>query len=395
MESEPKTVLNFDNVELAFKHKNDKELSRTYRLFKKIDSPFLTRIGPPVVSFALRIGLPVTGLVRRTIFDIFCGGESIEGTQARTKALHEAGVYTILDYSVEGEKNEKGFDETCAEIIRTLEYGAKRPEVAFSAMKVTGIANFDQLSHTSAGKSLEGEELQQFQKGKERMERICQKAFDLGQPVFVDAEESWIQNTIDLWAEEMMEQYNKEKPIVYTTVQLYRHDRLDYLRGLIERAQAHDYILGVKLVRGAYLEKENDRALEKGYGSPMQKSKQATDDDYNRALELCAQHNDRVAICAGTHNEASSRLLTELMAKYNIPQGHPHFIFAQLLGMSDHISFNLAFHGYNSAKYVPYGPVKAVLPYLFRRANENTSVGGQASREVELLAREMKRRKLR
>ena len=390
---EKQEQLSFQNTALAFGHKSDQELRRTFRLFKMIDSPFLTRIGPPMVTFMLKIGLPVEGIIRKTIFDIFCGGTSLEGTSQRSNDLFQYGVQTILDYSVEGEKTDAGFDKTRDEIIRTLEHGAKNDAVAFSAMKVTGIAHFGYLAKNDSNKELSSEERGSLERSKARMEAICEAAYSLGQPVFVDAEESWIQRGIDRWTEEMMARFNKEKAIVYHTVQLYRHDRLDYLKGLIQRAEEEGYVLGVKLVRGAYLEKENERAEEMGYRTPMQPDKASTDEDFNAALDLCMRHLDRVAICAGSHNEHSCMLLARMMNERGLPAEHPHVLFAQLLGMSDNISFNLSHHGYNVAKYLPYGPVKAVLPYLFRRANENTAIAGQSSREVQPPRSEVKRRK--
>lgn len=393
MEAAPKTLqLDFSDTELAFGYKSDQALKRTYRLFKMIDSPFLTRIGPPMVTFALKIGLPLEGIIKKTIFDIFCGGTSLEGTASKSEELFKSGVMTILDYSVEGEKSDSGFDATRDEIIRTLQHGAGNDAVAFSAMKVTGVAHFDFLAKNDANGQLNPEEKGSLERSKARFEGICKVAHELGQPVFVDAEESWIQRGIDRWTEEMMERYNQESAIVYQTVQLYRHDRLEYLKNLIDRAGEKGYVLGVKLVRGAYIEKENERAEEMGYATPMQANKPATDQDYDDALRLCMQYIDRVAICAGTHNEQSSKLLAQLMASKDIPNNHPHVLFAQLLGMSDNISFNLGHHGYNVAKYLPYGPVKAVLPYLFRRANENTAIAGQSSREVSFLRQEVKRR---
>lgn len=390
----PKGKVDFNNTELAFSYKSDDELKRTYSLFRKIDSPFLTRIGPPMVSFALNLGLPLEGIIRRTIFDIFCGGTSLEGTSGRSGELYEYGVQTILDYSVEGRKTDDGFDATRDEIVRTIEHAAKNEAVAFSAMKVTGIAHFDYLAKNDTDAELSEEERASLERSKARMEAICKRAAELNQPVFVDAEESWIQKSIDRWTEEMMAKYNKEDAIVYHTIQLYRHDKLEYMKALIEKAVAGDYILGLKLVRGAYIEKENDRAKEKGYPTPMQPDKAATDRDYNEALRVCIDNLPHVCVCAGTHNERSSMLLTELMAEKGMPNNHPHVLFAQLLGMSDNISFNLAHHGYNVAKYLPYGPVRDVLPYLFRRADENTAIAGQSSREVQFLRKEMKRRKL-
>jgi proline dehydrogenase len=334
------------------------------------------------------------GIIRRTIFDIFCGGTSLEDTRDRSQELLASKVLTILDYSVEGKNDEASFDATRDEIMRTVEFGAIDEAVAFSAMKVTGIADMELLAKLDAGRSLEPAEKAAVARAKDRLEAICKMARDLKQPIFVDAEETWIQKTIDIWTEEMMAKYNQEAPIIYHTVQMYRHDRLAYLKGLFARAKEAHYFLGVKVVRGAYIEKENARANEFGYATPMQPDKAATDRDYNAALRECIAHIDYVALCAGTHNEESAATLAALLVEKGIPRDHPHVLFAQLLGMSDHISFNLAHHGYRAAKYLPYGPVKAVLPYLFRRAAENTSIAGQSSREVELLRKEVLRRGL-
>ncbi|MCB9232673.1 MAG: proline dehydrogenase family protein [Bacteroidia bacterium] len=390
-ETPPK--IDFQDTRLAFSHMSDKALKRRYRLFKMIDSPFLTKIGPPTVTFSLKAGLPVIGMIRTTIFDIFCGGTSLPDTVSRSELLFGNGVKTILDYSVEGEKTDAGFDATRDEIIRTLEHGAKHEAVGFSAMKVTGIASFDLLARLQAGAALTNEEKASLDRARQRMEAICKRACELKQPVFVDAEETWIQDVIDQWTEEMMEKYNQDGPFVYTTLQFYRWGRVEYLKELIEKARQGGFILGVKTVRGAYLEKERERAAEKGYKDPIQKDKAATDRDFNLALQLCSENPEVTAICCGTHNEQSSLHLANLMEKAGLPHNHPHFLFAQLLGMSDNISFNLAHHGYNVAKYLPYGPVRAVLPYLFRRADENTAIGGQSSREVSLLRKEVRRRK--
>ncbi|MDX1907889.1 MAG: proline dehydrogenase family protein [Bacteroidia bacterium] len=382
----------FNNTELAFKAKSQARLLRTYWIYKLIDNPFLTKVGPPMLSAALRMGLPVQGLVRDTLFEVFCGGESLPETAATSRYLHAYGVKTILDYSVEGEKNEAGFDATCQEIEATLLHGGQMDEVAFSACKLTGLASFDLMEKMQRGEALSPDEQVSLDRVRARLDRLASTAAAQRTPLFIDAEESWIQDTIDMLAEEVMARYNTQFPCVYTTVQLYRHDRLAYLENLIRRSREQGYILGVKLVRGAYLERENDRAAQLGYPTPMQPDKDSTDRDYDAALRLCVEHIDHVAICAGTHNEASSLYLTQLMADRGLPPDHPHVWFAQLLGMSDHISFNLAHHGYQAAKYLPYGPVKAVMPYLIRRANENTSIAGQSSREMELLSRELRRR---
>jgi proline dehydrogenase len=395
MESNPKgQKLDFSNTQFAFAYKSDAQLKRTYRFFKQLDNRFLSKIGPPLVTLALKLRLPVEGIIRRTIFDVFCGGVSLEDSRARSLELYRSKVLTILDYSVEGKNTEASFDATRDEIIRTLEFGAKDDAVAFSAMKVTGIADFDLLAKADAGRAMDAEEKAALARGKARMEAICKVAFDLKQPVFVDAEETWIQKTIDIWTEEMMAKYNQSLPLVYHTVQMYRQDRLAYLRALIAKGKEGGYFIGIKVVRGAYIEKENNRAMELGYPTPMQPNKTATDRDYNLALRECIAHIDRVALCAGTHNEESAALLACMIDEKGIPRDHPHVLFAQLLGMSDHISFNLTHHGYRAAKYLPYGPVKAVLPYLFRRAAENSSIAGQSSREVGLLQKEAIRRGL-
>ncbi|MFN0199883.1 MAG: proline dehydrogenase family protein [Bacteroidia bacterium] len=385
-------MLDFQNTELAFQAKSNAELRKSYYLFTMISLPVLADVGPRLMSWAFEWNLPVQGIVKNTLFQQFCGGVSIEGTVKSSDALYRFGVKTILDYSVEGEKSEKGFDETMQEIVQTLVHGGQQEAVAFTACKLTGLGEFDLLDKMSRLGAISEEEQQAFARVKTRLTNICQAALDNDTPVFIDAEESWIQAAIDALAEEMMEKYNQKRPLVYTTVQLYRHDRLAYLEGLIQRSKEKGYFLGVKLVRGAYMEKENARAEKLGYATPIQPNKAATDKDYDAALKLCAEHIETVAICAGSHNERSAMYLTELMQQKKLPANHAHILFAQLFGMSDHISFNLAHEQYNVAKYLPYGPVKAVMPYLMRRAQENTAIKGEAGRELKLLKTEMKRR---
>lgn len=387
--------IDFQNTELAFQARSDARLKRDYWLFKIIDSPFLTKVGPPVLTTALKIGLPVTGMVRKSLYALFCGGESLTETVSRSQLLNRHGVKTILDYSVEGEKNEMGFDDTLREFLEAMRHAGKYPEVSMTACKLTALADVDLLAKIQREETLKDGEQAALTRIRQRVNDLARAAVDNKTPLFIDAEETWIQDTIDQIAEEMMEKYNQNKVFIYTTVQLYRHDRLEYLRQLIERSKEKGYLLGVKLVRGAYMEKESERADEKGYPDPIQPSKEATDRDYNEAIRLCMEHIDQVALCAGSHNEQSNLLLAQLIQEKGLPANHPHVWFAQLLSMSDHISFNLAHHGYNVAKYLPYGPVKAVIPYLMRRAEENTSVAGQASREMQLLTEEMQRRGLK
>jgi proline dehydrogenase len=389
-----KRSLSFENTEIAFRHSSNADLKRAYWLFKIINVNFLVKVGPPITNFAVKIGLPIKGLIKATIFKHFCGGETIRECEDTIKSLERGGVGTILDYSVEGEDDEQVFDETRDEIIRTIKRAAKDKAIPITVFKVTGVGRFGLLEKLDAKTTLTEAEQQEWQKVQARVLAICEKAYSVNIPVMIDAEETWIQDTIDLLALDMMRRFNKKQPIVYNTYQLYRHDKLDSIMDDNEVAVKEKFILGAKLVRGAYMEKERKRAEEKGYPSPIQPTKEASDKDFNLALEYCTDNVKSIAIVAGTHNEESCRLLTELLDKKKIDHKNPHVYFAQLLGMSDNLSFNLADADYNVAKYVPYGPIKAVLPYLFRRAQENTAIAGQMSRELGLIVKEKGRRRL-
>jgi proline dehydrogenase len=392
MQLSPGKKLNFDNTEIAFRNKTKSELNSAYWLFKIMSSNFLTQVGPPVTNLFLNIGLPIQGIIKSTIFKQFCGGETIAECEHTIAQLADGKVGTILDYSVEGEDEEHVFDFTCAEIIRTIDRAAGDKRVPITVFKITGIGRFALLEKLDAKAELSAEEQKEFERVKNRCERICRTAFEKNVPVMIDAEETWIQDTIDALALDMMILFNQEKLIVYNTYQLYRHDKLAHLKADHLVASKAGFILGAKIVRGAYMEKERKRAAEKGYPSPIQPDKEATDRDYNEAITYCVEHVEQIGVVCGTHNETSCRLLAELLDTHLINHNHPHVYFAQLLGMSDNLSFNLSDAGYNVAKYVPYGPVKAVMPYLFRRAQENTSVAGQTSRELDLIAREKQRR---
>lgn len=387
--------LDFNNTEIAFRNKSDKDLEKAYWLFKMVASNTLIKIGTPITTFALNIGLPIQGIIRNTIYKQFCGGESISGCAPAIKELGSGGVTTILDYSVEGEESEDSFDQTCEEILRTVAYAKQEKLISFCVFKPTGLGRFDLLAKSDAKQPFTAEEKAEFQRLYNRVDRICRACHDAGIKVLVDAEHSWIQDTIDDLAREMMEKYNQTQVIVYNTYQLYRTDKLASLKADFAYAQTQNFYLGAKVVRGAYMEIERERAAEKGYVSPIQPTKQASDDDYNEAIRFCLDHINRIGLMAGTHNEESSKLLAEEMVSRGISPKNEHIFFAQLLGMSDNLSFNLAASGFNVAKYMPYGPVKAVMPYLFRRAQENTSVGGQTGRELALIMKEKERRKQR
>jgi proline dehydrogenase len=384
----------FENTEIAFRSKNDADLNRAFWLFKIIGNPIIVKFGKWMTNFALSVKLPIDPIIKKTIFKQFCGGTTIQDCEQTIQQLSSYNIGTILDYSVEGKIKEEDFEKTTDEIIATIVRASKDTKIPYAVFKVTGIATFSLLEKAnSIDKDLSETEKKSFASIVSRVDRICKSGFDCGIPVFIDAEESWIQDTIDRLAQTMMAKYNKDKAIVFNTIQMYRHDRLDFLVKVIHDSQVNGYHYGIKLVRGAYMEKERARATLMKYTSPIQPNKAATDKDYNKALSLILENFSNLSLCAGTHNEYSSELLTDLLKKFNLQKDDKRIYFAQLLGMSDHISFNLSSEGFNVAKYVPYGPIKEVLPYLLRRADENTSVAGQTSRELSLLAKEKARRK--
>ncbi|CAN5446223.1 proline dehydrogenase family protein [soil metagenome] len=386
-------LVSFDNTEIAFAQKSNSDLNRAYMLFKVIGYRWLVKIAPPFVDTALALHLPVKGLIRATAFKHFCGGETIEDCTKTIDALGKYNIGTILDYSVEGKEREEDFEHSLRETLACIARARNEKHIPFSVFKLTGFARFALLEKVNSKQSLSKQEEEEFERVRLRVEKICAAADEANVPVFIDAEETWIQDVIDDLANAMMVKYNRNRVLVYNTIQLYRTDRNSYLSKCYDHAVANNYMLGIKLVRGAYMEKERARAKKMNYPSPIQPSKDVADKDYDDALKFCVDHIDRISICAGTHNEKSSQLLVELMQQKNIPNNNPHIWFSQLYGMSDHISFNLAKEGYNVAKYVPYGPVASVMPYLIRRAQENTSVAGQTGRELSLILAEKRRRK--
>ncbi len=386
--------LDFQDTATAFADKSDSELKQKYRMFKLMNSPTLNGLGTGMAKFALSIGLPVEGLIKNTVFDQFCGGETIEECEPTIEKLGRSGIGTILDYSVEGKSTEVEFDETKDEIIRTIERAKNDDRIPFAVFKVSGIAPLGTLEKMSMKRALDAKGQSKCEHIHSRVEEICGLAASIGQPVFIDAEESWIQDAVDRMAIEMMEKYNRGRAIVYNTIQLYRKDRLQFLRDCRRQASKDGYILGVKLVRGAYMEKERERAEELGNPDPIQADKESTDADYDAAVDYCLKHLDDVSFVAGTHNEASTRLLAEKVYAAGIIPDHPHIYFSQLYGMGDNLSYVLSKNGFNVSKYLPYGPIRDALPYLIRRAEENTSVAGQVSRELDLIKKELERRGL-
>lgn len=387
------TKVSFDDTAVAFSGKSDAALYKMYLLFKSMNSNTFVKAGGTLLNTALKLHLPVKFIIKPTIFNHFCGGETIEESERAIQELAQVNIGTILDYSVEGEGNEKSFDATRDELLHGIEKAHGNKNIPFSVFKITGLIDINLLEKVQKQQELTAEERAAYERGRDRVNAICQRCYQRDVRVFIDAEESWIQETIDILTYEMMALYNKEKANIYNTYQLYRHDRLDVLQRDLEQAVEGGYYLGAKLVRGAYMEKERRRALAEGYESPINPTKEASDTLFDSALRFCAANVDRIAFCNGTHNEDSCYLLMDLMAEYNIVPNDPRVYFAQLYGMSDNLSYNLAHAGYNVAKYVPYGPVEAVMPYLLRRANENTAIAGQSSRELTLIISEIERRK--
>ncbi|MFZ9661466.1 MAG: proline dehydrogenase family protein [Chitinophagaceae bacterium] len=404
------SVLLFENTKTAFAYKTDDELQKAKLLFGLMKYPYLVKIGTAITPWAMKMGLPIKSLIRNTIFKQFVGGESLEETRPVVELLNKYNVKVILDYAVEGgDASDENYDHACDQFLHVLDYASTQENIPFISIKVTGIANIglleklDRSLELSTGTlinrfeaalaSLSDKEKKEWAKVFERMNKICAFASEKGVGVLIDAEETWIQDPIDVLAMKMMDTYNKENPIVYNTLQLYRHDRLHFLHDSIEAAEKRKFILAVKLVRGAYMEKERERALGNGYPSPIHIDKDSCDRDFNQALKISLDHINNISLIVASHNDYSNMYGLQLMQEKKLPNNHPHIHFSQLYGMSDHITFNLSMQGCNVSKYLPFGPINEVIPYLMRRAQENTSVAGQTTRELNLLKKESERRK--
>ena len=384
--------MDFNNTEIAFLGKSNGDLKRSYWLFKIIGWNWLIKLGPTLLDVFLPLWFPIP-IIKATIFKQFCGGESIEECEKAINDLSSSNVKTILDYSVEGKEEESVFDANVKETLSAIKKAKSNINIPFSVFKPTGFGRFDLLKKVNAKIPLTENEKAELERVKNRINTMCAAGFEMGVPIFIDAEETWIQNPVDEIALEMMRKYNKEKAIVYNTAQMYRWDRIAYLNELKTIAENEGFYIGMKLVRGAYIEQERERAKKMGYEDPMQKNQENTDKDFNLAVKFCVENINRISLCCASHNEKSNLLLIDLLKEHNISIDDNRIYFAQLLGMSDHISNNMGNAGYNVAKYVPYGPVKDVTPYLIRRAEENTSMAGQTGRELSLILNEQKRRK--
>ncbi len=385
-------MIDFNNIKTAFADKSDTDLQRAYLLFKSMSNPRLSKALIGLSQFALKLHLPIKPIIKATVYKQFCGGETIEESQTTIDKLWESKIGTILDFSAEGKESVADFNRALAQTLTSIEKAAISDSIPFSVFKPTGLCKFSLLKKINNNTPLSPSDEKEKEEYEARVNAICQLAHDKNVAVFIDAEESWIQDAIDSIAEEMMQKYNTKKALIYNTIQLYRNDRITYLNSILERSE-NKFFVGLKLVRGAYHEQEIARAKSKNYPCPVHTIKANTDKDYNTALKTCIQNIDRVSVCAGTHNENSAQILANLMEEHGLTKNDDRIYFSQLLGMSDHISYNLSKSDYNVSKYVPYGPVKDVMPYLIRRAEENTSIAGQMGRELTNINAEKQRRK--
>lgn len=383
----------FNDTETAFKLKSDDEINRALFLFGMINRPSLVKIGTSLTNLSLKFHLPVEGLIKTTVFDQFCGGETMEDCIPTINKMYSKRLHSILDYSVEGKEQEEHLDAAMRKKISVIEFAAKQKELPFAVFKPTGIGRFAIWEKVTSKVTLNEEEEEEWKRVQQRVENICAAAYENDISVLADAEETWMQTAADELMEKMMKKYNQDKAIVFNTIQCYRWDRLQYLQDLHERGREEGFVIGAKIVRGAYMEIENERAKKMGYDSPICENKEATDVSFNGVLSYCLSNIDDISTFIGTHNEVSNYLALQILEDKNVAIDDPRVWFSQLYGMSDHISFNLARKGYNTAKLVPFGPVREVVPYLIRRAQENTSVRGQTGRELSLLLEERKRRK--
>ena len=386
-------MIDFNDSKSAFKDKSDFDLNRAFFLFQTLNYPTISKFLTIILKVILSLRIPINFLIKLTIFKQFCGGETIFESRKTIDKLWKSSIGTILDYSAEGQENEDDFKDVYEETLKVLDIAKNNPKIPFVVFKLTGLIQFNILKKLSEKEKLSKEENSSLIKLNKRLDTICKKAKDINKPIFIDAEESWIQNGIDDLVFSLMKQFNKEKVLIFNTVQMYRHDRLAYLKNLSQIAQAEGFKIGLKIVRGAYHEKEIERALEKGYTIPVHEKKYNTDKDFNNALKFCIKNINHISICSGTHNIESSTYLLKLMKEHSIKNNDDRIYSSQLLGMSDNISYNLSNANYNVSKYVPYGPVKKVIPYLIRRAEENRSISGQMGRELKNILEEKKRRK--
>ncbi len=387
-------IPDFRDTRVAFEAKSDSELKLTTWMFYLMNFRFLVNSFGHLAIWAAKLRLPFAKyFIKKTLYKQFCGGESLEDARPTIEHLYSFDVKTMLDYGAEGKNDEEAFDKVIEENLKSIDFASENDSVKVISTKVSGLTQNKILEKVQKGEKLDNEEENRFEALQTRLNKLCKYAEERNVGIFVDAEESWIQGTIDDLVLDLMEKYNRNTIIVYNTFQMYRKDMLGNLQRDFERAQSNGFVLGAKLVRGAYMEQERARSEKYAYPCPIHETKDDTDKMYNDAIRFCMEHFDQIAFANASHNMESMELQVRLIQEMGVPRDHIHMNFCQLMGMSDHLTYNLAKRGYNVAKYVPYGPVRDVVPYLVRRAHENSSVTGDMSREYAMLKAEVQRRK--
>jgi proline dehydrogenase len=403
-------TISFENTECAFAAKSSQDLKKANFLYNVMGNPWVVNAALKITPLFIKWKIPFTNfLIRKTIFQQFVGGETLTETKSVVDKLAKYNVQVILDYGVEGKDGEENFENAREEFIKVIDYASTQANIPFMSVKVTGFARFalleklDTAMHAEPGtlmkrylyavETLTDSEKEEWHKVRLRTQQVCEAGDKKNVGVLIDAEDTWIQGPVDALTILMMDIFNKEKAVIYNTIQLYRHDRLQFLKDSYTASVERNFIFGIKLVRGAYMEKERNRALEMNYASPIHADKEACDNDFNASVEFCIDHLDKISVIVASHNEYSNFFTTQLLDQKGLQHDHPHVHLSQLYGMSDNITFNLAKSGFSVSKYLPFGPIKDVIPYLMRRAQENSSVSGQTNRELVLIKKELQRRK--
>ena len=384
----------FSDTKEAFSLKSNFELNRAFFLFKIIGNSTFVKLSTSLTNFALKFHLPVTPIIKATVFDHFCGGVSKEDCIPVINKMFIKNVYSVLDFSTEGFNSEKEFDDCLRKKTSIIEFAKNRKEIPFAVFKPTCLGSTDLFKKVSKFEKLNELENDSWNRVIQRFDKVCSKAFKQNIKILIDAEEVEVQNAIDELAIKMMRKYNLTSPIVYNTVQMYRKDRLSYLDEMISNQLNDGVIFGLKLVRGAYMEKERNLAVSMNVESPICDSKNDTDKNFNSGLDFVFNNLNRISFVCASHNEDSILKVMNMMESKKLKSNDNKIWFGQLYGMSDNISFNLASKNYNTFKILPFGSVKNLMPYLIRRAEENTSVQGQTGRELQLILKERKRRAL-
>lgn len=379
----------------AFSHYSISQLRRTKVLFKILQNPLVSWFSGFVPHIPILLRLPfVKSLIKHYIFSHFCGGEDWKEVHQSALKLQKQNILSSLDYSVECKQTEQDYETTKKVLLNVLEEAKNLSHIPFCVLKITGLGRFALLEKIHNGQTLSDNEKAEWQRVQSRFDSICEKAVDCNTKLLVDAEESWIQKPIDNIVKRAMKRHNQNEPMIYNTYQLYLKAKYEQLKTDWEKAKEKGYILGSKLVRGAYMEKETKRAVKMHLPNPIQPSKAKCDQDFNDSLKFCLKHIDDFGIYIGTHNIESTQKARQLMQEYGIAKSDERVFFSQLLGMREILSYELAQQDYLVSKYTPFGKIAEVIPYLLRRIQENSSVKDQLNDEIKVITRELENQKL-